>query len=52
MGVVGQNMEFDDRLNGTLAGDTLNAPKARILLMLALTQWNDQVKLQQCFDTY
>ena len=52
MGVVGQNMEFDDRSNGTLAGDTLNAPKARILLMLALTQWTEHAKLQQCFDKY
>lgn len=52
IGVVGHNMEFDDQAYGTLAGDTLNPAKARILLMLALTRWRDCYALQKCFDRY
>ncbi len=52
LGVVGHNMEFDDHANGTLAGDTLNPAKARILLMLALTRWKTRNELQRCFDRY
>lgn len=52
IGVVGHNMEFDDQAYGTVAGDTLNPAKARILLMLALTRWRDRYALQICFDRY
>ena len=35
-----------------MAGDTLNAQKARILLMLALTQTHDPEAIQGLFDTF
>lgn len=52
LGLIGRNMEFDDDMHGTLAGDTLNPSKARILLMLALTRSSKRAYIQSCFDTY
>lgn len=52
LGVITHNMEVDDDKYGTVAGDTLNPPKAHILLMLALTKTNDAKKIQRIFDEY
>lgn len=51
-GIVTRNMGFDDDAHGTVAGDTLSAPKARILLMLALTQASDAPGVQRLFDEH
>ena len=51
-GIVTRNMGFDDDTHGTVAGDTLSAPKARVLLMLALTQANDAPSVQRLFDDH
>lgn len=51
-GLVARGMEFDDEAHGTVAGDTLSPPKARILLQLALTQTRDVRVVQQLFDEY
>jgi L-asparaginase len=51
-GVVGRGMEFDDAAHGTVAGDTLSPPKARILLQLALTRTRDPQAVQTFFDAY
>lgn len=37
---------------GFITSDSLNAQKARILLMLALTQTNDSAQIQKYFDQY
>ncbi|QCD52781.1 type II asparaginase [Campylobacter sp. RM16192] len=46
------NGEVDDTKYGFLASDNLNAQKARVLLMLALTQTNDKAKIQEFFYTH
>ena len=46
------NGEVDDGKYGFLASDNLNAQKARVLLMLALTQTTDKAKIQELFLTY
>ena len=51
-GIVARNMAFDDDAHGTVAGDTLSAPKARMLLRLALTSTTDAREVQQLFDTH
>jgi len=35
-----------------VSGDTLNPPKARVLLMLALTKSSDPKVVQRIFDEY
>lgn len=52
LGLVGRNMEFNDDMHGTLAGDTLNPSKARMLLMLALTRSSKRAFIQTSFDIY
>ena len=52
LGIITRNMEFDDDKHGTVSGDTLNPPKARILLMLALTKTSDPKDIQRMFDEY
>ncbi|MDO7907526.1 type II asparaginase [Paenibacillus sp. JX-17] len=42
----------DDNANNFVTTDSLNPQKARILLMLALTQTNDAGKIQQFFNQY
>jgi len=44
--------EVDDAKLGTIASDDLNPQKARIMLMLGLTQTKDTKKLQEYFLTY
>ncbi|NSL85643.1 type II asparaginase [Chitinophaga solisilvae] len=44
--------ETDDSRLGTIVGDDLSPQKARILLMLGLTQTKDKKKLQEYFFTY
>lgn len=44
--------EVDDAALGTIASDDHNPQKARILLMLGLTQTKDTAKLQEYFLTY
>lgn len=51
-GLVARGMEFDDEAHGTVAGDTLSPPKARVLLQLALTLTRDARAVQQLFDEY
>ena len=51
-GIVDRNIEVNDDQLGFIAGLELSAPKARILLMLGLTQTNDLKKLQQYFSEY
>lgn len=51
-GVADRNIEVDDDKLGFIAGMELNAQKARILLMLALTKTNDVKKLQEYFYQY
>ena len=46
------NGEVDDGKYGFLASDNLNAQKARVLLMLALTQTTDKAKIQEFFLTH
>ena len=46
------NGEVDDNKYGFLASDNLNAQKARVLLMLALTQTTDKAKIQEFFLTH
>lgn len=52
LGIVTRNMEFDDDKFGTVAGDTLTPPKARILLSLALTRTSDPKQVQRIFQEY
>ena len=51
-GIVIRNGEFDDDRYGTVAANNLNAQKARILLMLALTKTNDANEVQRIYNTY
>lgn len=51
-GLVVRGMEFDDAAHGTVAGDTLSPPKARVLLQLALTHTRDPGAVQALFDTH
>ncbi|WP_315814548.1 hypothetical protein [Paraflavitalea speifideaquila] len=44
--------ETDDAKLGTIVSDDLNPQKARILLMLGLTQTKDKNKLQDYFFEY
>lgn len=48
-GRVIRNVEIDDDDRGFLAANYLSPQKARILLMLALTQTRDRALLQRCF---
>ena len=51
-GVVDRNVEINDDKMGFIAGMELNAQKARILLMLALSRTSDVKKLQDYFYQY
>lgn len=51
-GIVARNMEVEDDKLGLIASNELNPQKARVLLMLALTQTKDPKKLQEIFNTY
>jgi L-asparaginase len=51
-GIVARNGEAKDDLNDFVVADTLNAQKARILLMLALTRTSDTKEIQRMFYTY
>lgn len=51
-GVVERNIEIDDDRHGFVAADELNPQKARVLLMLALTQTPDPRAVQEIFFTY
>ena len=42
----------DDDKNNFIVGGTLNAQKARLLLMLALTKTNDVAEIQRIFNEY
>ncbi|MFC4994328.1 type II asparaginase [Rubritalea tangerina] len=44
--------EVDDKALGFVVADDLNAQKARVLLMLALTKTNDLAEIQKDFFTY
>ena len=46
------NGEVDDGKYGFLASDNLNAQKARVLLMLALTKTSNKAKIQEYFLTH
>ena len=51
-GETTMNGEVDDGKYGFLTSDNLNAQKARVLLMLALTQTTDKAKIQELFLTH
>ncbi|CCB79506.1 L-asparaginase [Helicobacter bizzozeronii CIII-1] len=51
-GMISVPGEVDDAKYGFLSGDDLNAPKARVLLMLALSQTHDPKKIQEYFFTH
>ncbi|UVK57052.1 asparaginase [Mesorhizobium sp. AR02] len=51
-GIVARNDELDDDALGFVTADSLNPQKARILLMLALTQTCDPTKIQELFDSH
>ena len=51
-GFVNRNGAQDDDLLGTVSGGNLSAQKARILLMLALTQTSDPAGIQDFFDRF
>jgi L-asparaginase len=51
-GIVDRNVEINDDKLGFIAGMELSPQKARILLMLGLTQTSDVKKLQQFFYEY
>jgi L-asparaginase len=51
-GIVARNMELNDDEMGFVAAMELNAQKARVLLMLGLTQTSDIAKIQKMFNTY
>lgn len=44
--------EVDDEKYGFIATDSLNAQKARVLLMLGLTKTSDKAKLQEMYFNY
>jgi L-asparaginase len=51
-GIVARNGEADDDKLDFVVADTLNAQKARILLMLALTKTSDSKEIQKMFYMY
>ena len=51
-GETTMNGEVDDAKYGFLASDNLNAQKARVLLMLALTKTSDKARIQEYFLTH
>jgi L-asparaginase len=51
-GIVERNVEMDDNRLGFIAADELNPQKARILLMLALSQTRDPAEIQRMFYEY
>lgn len=51
-GIVARNGEAKDDELDFVVSDTLNAQKARILLMLALTKTSDTKEIQRMFYTY
>jgi L-asparaginase len=51
-GIVARNGEANDDNEDLVVSDTLNAQKARILLMLALTRSHDTKDIQRMFYTY
>jgi L-asparaginase len=51
-GIVARNGEADDDKLDFVVSDTLNAQKARILLMLALTKTSDTKEIQKMFWEY
>ena len=51
-GIVARNGEANDDKLDFVVSDTLNAQKARILLMLALTKTSDSKEIQRMFYTY
>ena len=51
-GIVARNGEADDDKLDFVVSDTLNAQKARILLMLALTKTTDTKEIQKIFWEY
>ena len=51
-GIVARNGEANDDQLDFVVADTLNAQKARILLMLALTRTSDTKEIQRMFYTY
>jgi L-asparaginase/glutamin-(asparagin-)ase len=51
-GILARNGEANDDELDFVVSDTLNAQKARILLMLALTKTSDSKAIQQMFYTY
>jgi L-asparaginase len=51
-GIVARNGEANDDALDFVVSDTLNAQKARILLMLALTKTSDSKEIQRMFYTY
>lgn len=51
-GIVARNGEANDDQLDFVVADTLNAQKARILLMLALTKTSDTKEIQRMFYTY
>jgi len=51
-GIVARNGEAKDDEMDYVVSDTLNAQKARILVMLGLTKTNDTKEIQRMFYTY
>lgn len=51
-GPIKRNDEVDDDAFGFITADSLNPQKARILLMLALTETKDPSEIQSFFDTH
>lgn len=51
-GIVARNGEANDDKEDLVVSDTLNAQKARILLMLALTRTHNTSEIQRMFYTY
>jgi L-asparaginase len=51
-GIVARNGEVNDDQLDFVVSDTLNAQKARILLMLALTETSDSKEIQRIFYDY
>ena len=52
LGFVGRNVEVDDDKLNLVAAEELNAPKARVLLRLALMLTADPKQIQAMFNTY
>jgi L-asparaginase len=51
-GLVGRNVEVNDDDLGLIASDDLNAPRARVLLRLALLKPRSAAELQRLFVEY